>query len=59
MLSRYRTYGYLELLDNESVQLESREEKLRKERLSHAAEKIEQFLEQIKIKQLHTCYGRP
>ena len=53
MLSRYGTSGYLQLLDNEPAPLESREEKLRKERLSRAAEKKKQFLEQLKIKQLH------
>ena len=53
MLSRYGTSGYLQLLDNEPAPLESREEKLRKERLSRAAEKKQQFLEQLKIKQLH------
>ena len=53
MLSRYGTSGYLQLLDNEPAPLESREEKLRKERLSRAAEKKQQFLQQLKIKQLH------
>lgn len=53
MLSRYGTSGYLQLLDNEPAPLESREEKLKKERLLRAAEKKQQFLEQLKIKQLH------
>ena len=53
MLSRYQISGYLQLLDNEPAPLESREEKLRKERLSGTAEKKQQFLEQLKIKQLH------
>ena len=53
MLSRYGTSGYLQLLDNEPAPLESREEKLRKERLTRAAEKKQQFLEQLKIRQLN------
>ena len=53
MLSRYGTSGYLQLLDNKPAPLESREEKLRKERLSRAAEKKQQFLQQLKIKHLH------
>jgi len=45
--------GYLQLLDNKPTPFESREEKLTKERLTRAAKKKEQFLEQLKIKQLH------
>jgi len=41
------------LLDNEPLPPQSREEKLRNERLSHAAEKKLQFLQQFYIKQLH------
>ena len=53
MLSTYGTSGYLQLFDNEPAPLESREEKLRKERLRHVFEKKQQFLEELKIKQLN------
>ena len=50
---RHGTSGYLQLLDNEPPPLQSREEKLRNERLFRATEKKQQFLEQLYIKQLH------
>ena len=52
-LKRYGTCGYLQLLDSEPPPLQSREEKLRNERLSRAAEKKQKFLEQLCFKQLH------
>ena len=48
-----RTSGFLQLLDNEPPPLESREDTMRKERLLRAAEKKQQFLEELHIKQLH------
>ena len=53
MIQRYRTSGYLQLLDEEPAPLETREDKLKKERLSRAAEQKRQFLEELKIRQLH------
>ena len=55
----YGTSGYLQMLDNESSPLESREELLRKqrnERLSQASEKKRKFQEELAVKRLSVLH---
>ena len=49
MLKSYGTSGYLHLLDNVLEPFESREAKLKEERLLRAANKKQKFLDQLKI----------